>query len=105
LALGRSLLLLLLATSISIPVAPSSTLSDPASTARRQVARIARPCVMGSAFRPRCIRFEMEIAMFKQLKPAVPSQPLAVVVLIDLWRIRWIEPRLGSGDWWPLLLP
>jgi len=43
--------------------------------------------------------------MFKKPKPKIPSRPTVVVIQIDLRKIRWIEPRPGTGDWWPLPLP
>jgi hypothetical protein len=42
--------------------------------------------------------------MSKKPKPTVPSRPTMVVIKIDLSRVRWIEPRQGSGDWWPFPL-
>ncbi len=29
---------------------------------------------------------------------------IVLTVLIDLRRVRWIEPISGSGDWWPFPL-
>ncbi|MFZ0179582.1 MAG: hypothetical protein WAL84_06885 [Candidatus Dormiibacterota bacterium] len=40
--------------------------------------------------------------MFKQPKHTVPIRPTVVIVKLDLRRIRWIEPRPGSGEWWPV---
>jgi len=39
--------------------------------------------------------------MSKKPKPTVPNRPTVVSIKIDLRKIRWIEPCLGSGDWWP----
>ena len=36
--------------------------------------------------------------MFKQLKTVVPSRPLALILLIEFRRIRWIEPCPKVGQ-------
>jgi hypothetical protein len=74
--------------------------------ARRYVARVSLglaqrdphldPVASGSRWRD---------TMSKQPKPTVPRLLMVVVVKIDLQRIRWIEPRPRSGEWWPLPRP
>jgi hypothetical protein len=78
------------------------TLSDPASSTRRHVARVWLGLAqLGDRVSTALHRSEREIAMFKHPKTTPSRRPPVVVVRVDLQRIRWIEPCPRSDSWWP----
>jgi hypothetical protein len=81
----------------------SVTFSESARRARREVARVPLGLAKGAPrLGPVASGSRWRDTMSKKSKPTVPQRPAVVVIKIDLRKVRWIEPRRGSGDWWPV---